>query len=62
MATIDNARAEVERLRAAVERVRALHYNDPYPHYMHPGIQVDECAHCLDEWPCETIRTLDATT
>jgi hypothetical protein len=58
-AEIAALRAEVERARTREQAVRALH-----------GVKVTvpgdddfaQCLHCAGDWPCATLRALDATT
>ena len=49
-------REEIEHLRAQIDAVRALHVPVDVKLY---AATVKECALCPEQWPCETIRTLD---
>ena len=49
-------REEMEHLRAQIDAVRALHVPVDVKLY---AATVKECVLCPEQWPCETIRTLE---
>ncbi|MBK0330402.1 hypothetical protein I8D64_03185 [Brachybacterium sp. MASK1Z-5] len=47
--------AQLRKERATIQRVRALH-----EHRAPESPYVEYCEHCGADWPCQTVRVLDA--